>query len=59
MMNQSELLEMTRNLLKRREKPRVRGAIVFGFASHWLKTWCETQFKPFENCSICIEFLYV
>jgi len=33
-MNQSEFLEITCNLLEAREKPRVHGAIGFGFASH-------------------------
>ena len=37
-MNQSEFLAITCNLLKAREKSRVRGVIGFGFASHWLKT---------------------
>ena len=36
-MNQSEFLAITSYLLKAREKPRVQGAIGFGFASHWLK----------------------
>ena len=44
-MNQSQFLEMIRNLLKMREKSRVHGAIGFGFASHWLKNWRES-FKP-------------
>ena len=34
-MNQSELLKISFNLLKAREKSRVQGAIGFGFASHW------------------------
>ena len=56
--NHAELLAITRNLLKTREKPRLRGAIGFGFASHWLKNVYEI-FKPFENCSIPFEFMYI
>ena len=44
-MNQSQFLAITCNSLKAREKSRVRGAIGFGFASHWLKNWRES-FKP-------------
>ena len=44
-MNQSQLLAITCNSLKAREKSRVHGAIAFGFASHWLKNWRES-FKP-------------
>ena len=33
-----------------REKSRVRGAIGFGFASHWLKNWRES-FKPITKRS--------
>ena len=40
-MNQSEFLAITCNLLKAREKSRVQGAIGFGLASHWLKSWRE------------------
>ena len=36
-MNQSQFLAITCNSLEAREKSRVRGAIGFGFASHWLK----------------------
>ena len=43
-MNQSQFLAIICNLLKAREKSRVH-AIGFGFASHWLKNWCES-FKP-------------
>ena len=66
-MNQSEPMAITCNSLEAREKSRVLGAIGFGFASHWLKSWRET-FKAitkrsnrnhvitldshFENCSI-------
>ena len=49
-MNQSEFLLITSNLLKGREKSRVRGAIGFGFASHWLKNWRES-FKPITKRS--------
>jgi len=38
-MNQSQFLAITCNSLEAREKTRVRGAIDFGFASHWLKNW--------------------
>ena len=42
-MNQSQLLAITYNSLKAREKSRVHGAIGFGFGfgfdSHWLKNW--------------------
>ena len=34
-MKQSELLSITCNFIKAREKSRVQGE--FGFASHWLK----------------------
>ena len=44
-MNQSQSLAITCNSLEAREKSRVRGAIGFGFASHWLKNWLES-FKP-------------
>ena len=36
-MNQSEFLAITCNLLKAREKSRVQGGIVSGFAYNWLK----------------------
>ena len=49
-MNQSQLLAITCNSLKTREKSRVRGAISFGFASHWLKNWRES-FKPITKRS--------
>ena len=48
--NQSQFLEITCNTLKTREKSRVRGAIGFGFASHWLKNWRES-FKPITKRS--------
>ena len=50
-MNQSELLAITCNLLKARQKLRVQDAICYGFGSHWLKNWRETfNFRQlFEN----------
>ena len=50
MMNQSQPLAITCNLLKAREKSRVHGASDFGFASHWLKNWHES-FKPITKRS--------
>ena len=44
-MNQSQFLAITCNSLEAREKSRVRGAIGFGFDSHWLENWRES-FKP-------------
>ena len=46
-MNQSQFLAITCNSREAREKSRVHGAIGFGFgfASHWLKNWCDS-FKP-------------
>ena len=43
MMSQSEFLVITCNLLKGREKSRVKGAIGFGFGfpSYWWKNWSE------------------
>ena len=49
-MNQSQLLAITSNSLKAREKSRVHGAIGFGFASDWLKNWGES-FKPITKRS--------
>ena len=49
-MNQSQFLAIIWNLLKAREKSRVHGAIGFGFASHWWKTWRES-FKPITKRS--------
>ena len=40
-MNQSKFLPITCNLLKTREKSRIRAAIGFGFSSYWLKNWRE------------------
>ena len=48
-MNQSQSLAIICNSLKAREKSRVHGAIGFGFASHWLKNWCES-FWPITKC---------
>ena len=48
--NQSQFLAITCNSLEAREKSRVHGAIGFGFASHWLKNWCES-FKPITKRS--------
>ena len=48
--NESQFLAITSNSLKAREKSRVRGAIGFGFASHWLKNWREC-FKPITKRS--------
>ena len=45
-MNQSQLLEITCNSLKAREKSRVHGAIGFGFDSHW-----RESFKPITKRS--------
>ena len=39
-------------LVKAREKSRVHGAIGFGFASHWLKTW-RGIFEPITKRSNC------
>ena len=39
LMNQSEFLAININLLEARKNSRLQGAIGFGFASHWLKTW--------------------
>ena len=49
-MNQSQFLAVTCNSLEAREKSRVRGAIGFGFASHWLKNWRD-PFKPITKRS--------
>ena len=48
--NQSQFIAITCNSLKAREKSRVRGAIGFGFTSHWLKNWRES-FKPITKRS--------
>ena len=49
-MNQSQFLAITFKSLKAREKSRVQGAIGFGFASHWLKSWRES-FEPITKHS--------
>ena len=49
-MNQSQFLAITCNSLETREKSRVHGATGFGFASHWLKIWCDS-FKPIAKRS--------
>ena len=49
-MNQSQFLAITCNSLEAREKSRVRGAIGFGLASHWLKNWRDS-FKPIAKRS--------
>ena len=49
-MNQSQFLAITCNSREGREKPRVHGAIGFGFASHWLKNWRD-YFKPITKRS--------
>ena len=47
-MNQSQFLAITCNSPEAREKSRVHSAIGFGFASHWLKNWCDS-FKPISK----------
>ena len=49
-MNQSQFIAITGNSLEAREKSRLRGAIGFGFASHWLKNWRDS-FKPITKRS--------
>ena len=49
-MNQSQLLAITCNSLKARDKSRVHGAIGFACDSHWLKNWHES-FKPITKRS--------
>ena len=44
-MNQSQFLAITCNSLEARENSCVDGAIGFGFASQWFKSWCDS-FKP-------------
>ena len=44
-MYRSEFQAITRNLLEERAKSHLQGAVGFGFASHWLKTWRDI-FKP-------------
>ena len=49
-MNQLQFLAIIGNSLEAREKSRVRGAIGFGFASHWFKNWRDS-FKPITKRS--------
>ena len=49
-MNQSQFLAILCNSLQKWEKSHIHGAIGFGFASHWLKNWCES-FKPITKRS--------
>ena len=49
-MNQSQFLAVICNSLKAWEKSHVHGAIGFGFASRWLKNWCES-FEPITKRS--------
>ena len=49
-MNQSQYLAATCNSLKAREESRVRGAIGFGLASHWLKRLASV-FQPITKHS--------
>ena len=46
-MNQLQFLAIICNSLEAREKSRVRGAIGFGFDSHWLKNWRDS-FQSFS-----------
>ena len=48
--NRSQFLEIICNSLKALEKSCIHGAIGFGFASRWLKDWCES-FKPITKRS--------
>ena len=49
-MNQSQFLAISCNSPEAREKSRVHGAIGFGFASNWLKNWCDS-FEPITKGS--------
>ena len=49
-MNQLQFLAIICNSLEAREKSRVRGAIGFGFDSHWLKNWRDS-FQPITKRS--------
>ena len=49
-MKQLQFLAISCNSLEAREKSCVRGAIGFGFDSHWLKNWRDS-FKPITKCS--------
>mgnify|MGYP000329686402 FL=1 len=48
--NQTQFIAITCNSLEAREKLRIRGAIGFGFTSHWLQNWRES-FKPITKRS--------
>ena len=48
--NQLQFLAIICNSLEPREKSRVRGAIGFGFDSHWLKNWRDS-FQPITKRS--------
>ena len=50
-MNQLQFLAIICNSLEAQEKSRVRGAIGFGFDSHWLKNWRDSSFKPITKRS--------
>ena len=47
-----EPIRIPSNHLEVREESRVHGAVGFGFASHWLKNWCNS-FKPITKRSNC------
>ena len=49
-MNQTQFLAITCNSLEAPEKSRVRSAIGFGLASHWLKKW-QQSFEPITKRS--------
>ena len=49
MMNQSQFLAITRNLLKAWGKWRVKDVNWFGFAFHWLENWRQI-FRAITNC---------
>jgi len=48
--HQSQFLAIICHSLKAREKSCVRGAIGFGFTSHWLKNW-RKSFQPITKSS--------
>ena len=49
-MKHPEFLEITHHLFKEQEKSCLQGSIGFGFASHWLKNWCEILKHPQLLC---------
>ena len=56
--NQSEFLAITSNMLKAWEKSCIHGTLGFGFASHRLKNW-RKSFEPItkgSNCNNVITF---